>query len=241
MRRNTHRHEYKARTKACDVGPAFLCNVKVNLEKFLDFSSQNEYTCSQNENNMLKNLITSKTRQIILKTFVESPDAEYYTRQLASLQRISVGTLHRELKKLSSAGILKARKIGNIKLFSLNKQNPVYEEIKNIIYKTEGVVKFIKDAISQIKGVKVAFIYGSFAKSDERRDSDVDIFFIVDTINEDELIHAINDVEKKLFKEINYTRYTENEYRKEKKKKNSFILEVIKGKKIFIKGDENDL
>ncbi len=190
---------------------------------------------------MLKDLISSKTRQTLLKAFVEVPESEYYTRQLASLYHISVGALHRELKKLTSSGILKARRIGNIKLFSLNKQNPLYEEIKNIIYKTEGVVKSIRDAIPRIRGVRVAFIYGSFAKGEERQDSDVDIFLIGDSIDEDELIRAISDIEKKLFKEINYTRYTENEYKKEKKKKNSFILEVIKGKKIFLRGDENDL
>lgn len=190
---------------------------------------------------MLKNLIGSKTRQIILKAFVESPDSEYYTRQLAATHHISVGTIHRELKNLHSLGILKARHIGNIKLFFLNKQNPVYEEIRNIIYKTEGVLKFIKDAIPGINGIKVAFIYGSFAKGDERQDSDVDLFLIGDAIDENGLIHAINNIEKKFFREINYTQYTEREYKREKKKKNSFILEVIKGKKIFIKGNKNDL
>lgn len=190
---------------------------------------------------MLKNLISSKTRQLILKTFFESSDIEYYTRQLANLHKISVGTLHRELKKLNSSGILKTRKVGNIKLFSLNKQNPVYEELKNIISKTEGVIKFIKDTVFGIKGIKVAFIYGSFAKGDERQDSDVDIFLIGDNVDEDGLIAVISSLEKKLFKEINYTRYTQDEYKKEKKKRNSFILEVIKTKKIFIKGNENDL
>lgn len=209
--------------------------------KNIDKCSKNEYNCSQSENMMLKNLISSKTRQTILRAFVESPGIEYYTRQLAKLHKISVGTLHRELKKLSSAGILRERKIGNIKLFSLNKQNPLYEEIRNIIHKTEGAVKLIKDAISGMDGVKAAFIFGSFAKGDERPDSDVDVFLMGDGINEDELTHAISDAEKKLFKEINYTRYTEKEYKKEKKKKNSFILEVIKGKKIFIKGGESDL
>jgi len=209
--------------------------------KVLDIRSQNEYNCSQNENDMLKNLISSKTRQIILKEFVESPDTEYYTRQLASLHRISVGALHRELTSLASAGILKTRKIGNIKLFALNKENPIYEDIKNLIHKTEGVIKFIKDSIPHVKGVKVAFIYGSFAKGDERQDSDVDMFLIGNTIDEDELVHAISKIEKMLFKEINYTRYTESEYKKEKKKKNSFILEVVTGKKIFIKGGEDDL
>lgn len=190
---------------------------------------------------MLNSLIASKTRRLLLNTFFSNPGVEYYTRQLASILGISVGNIHREIKKLLSAGILNVRNVGNIKLFSLNKQNPIYEEIKNIIYKTEGVVKLVKDAVADVGGVKAAFIYGSFAKGDERPDSDIDVFLIGDDVDENELVANISALEKKLFKEINYTRYTESEYKKEKKKKNSFILETIKGKKIFIKGGEKDL
>jgi predicted nucleotidyltransferase len=113
--------------------------------------------------------------------------------------------------------------------------------MKNIISKTEGVIKLVRDAVSGIKGVEVAFIYGSSAKGDERRDSDIDIFLIGDSIDEDILVMRISDLEKKLYREINYTQYTWAEYNKEKKKKNSFILEVIQGKKIFIRGDKNEL
>ena len=189
---------------------------------------------------MLKSLIASKTRRVLLNTFFSNPSVEYYTRQLSALHGISVGTIHREVRQLAASGILKERAVGNIKLFALNKQNPVYEELKNIIRKTEGVVKLVKDAVGSVKGVRVAFIYGSFAKGDERQDSDIDVFLIGDTINEDELVMNLSALEKKLFKEINYTRYTESEYKKEKRK-NSFVSELIKGKKVFIKGGDNDL
>lgn len=190
---------------------------------------------------MLKNIIGSKTRQILLSTFFSNPEKEHYTRQLASMLGISVGAIHREIKNLIFSGVLNARDVGNIKLFSLNKQNPIYEELKNIISKTEGAIRLVKDSLSKVKGVKVAFIYGSFAKGDERQDSDLDIFLIGDTIDEDELALCMSALEKKLFREINYTRYAENEYIKEKKRKNSFILETVKGEKIFVKGDEDDI
>ena len=190
---------------------------------------------------MLTNLLGSKTRQVLFNTFFSNLEKEYYTRQLASMHSMSVGTLHREIKKLISLGVLNVREVGNIKLFSLNKQNPIYDELKNIVYKTDGVIKLVQNAVISVKGIKVAFIYGSLAKGDERQDSDIDIFIIGDDINEDELVINISSLEKKLFKEINYTRYTVSEYKKEKKKRNSFILEVIKGKKIFIKGSEDDL
>lgn len=189
---------------------------------------------------MLKNLIGSKTRQVILNTFFSNPENEYYTRQLASMHHISVGTLHREIKNLAASGVFNVRDVGNIKLYSLNKQNPIYGELKSIISKIGGAIKLVKDAVSNLKGVNAAFVYGSFAKGDERPDSDVDIFLLGDDIDEDKLVLAISALEKKLFREINYTRYTEGEYMKEKKKKNSFILEMVKGKKIFIKGGEDD-
>jgi predicted nucleotidyltransferase len=189
---------------------------------------------------MLQGLIGSKTRQVLLNTFFNRPEEEYYTRQLACLHHISVGALHREIKKLIAVGILNARNVGNIRLFSLNKQNPVYNELKNIVYKTEGAIKLVKDAVSEVKGVKVAFIYGSFAKGDERSDSDIDIFIIGDKVDEDGLIANIDSLEGKLLRKINYTRYTQTEYKKAKEKKNSFILGVIHGKKVFIKGGPDD-
>ncbi|MBU1785102.1 MAG: winged helix-turn-helix domain-containing protein, partial [Candidatus Omnitrophica bacterium] len=93
---------------------------------------------------MFKEIMGSKTREIIFKAFFNNPDEEFYTRQLASMYKISVGTLHRELKKLVSVGMLNFRNVGNIKLFSLNKKSPIYEELKNIYYKTEGVIKYVR-------------------------------------------------------------------------------------------------
>ncbi|MFH1442274.1 MAG: nucleotidyltransferase domain-containing protein [Candidatus Omnitrophota bacterium] len=187
---------------------------------------------------MLKDLISSKVRRVLLNTFFTNAENEYYTRQLSSMHHLSAGTVHRELNRLADSGILNTRRIGNIRLFFLNKENPVYEELKNIFHKTEGAIKFIKDAFSKIKGIKTAFIYGSFAKGDERSDSDIDIFIIGDLVKENELLTVIRSLEKKLFREINYTRYTEKEYKKGKKE-NSFVSEVIKGKRIFIKGGDD--
>ena len=190
---------------------------------------------------MLNQLIGSKIRQILLSAFFGSPEKEFYTRQLSSTHKISVGTTHRELERLVLAGILTERRVGNIRLFALNRQNPVYSELKALILKTEGAVGLVRSALSKVKGVKFSFIYGSFAKQEERPDSDIDIFLVGDAINDKELVLCVSRLEKKLFKEINYTCYKSLEYKKEKDKHNSFILEVIKGKKIFIKGSDSDL
>ena len=84
---------------------------------------------------MLRNLIISKTRRVLLNTFFSNPDTEYYTRQLSAMHKISVGTIHRELKKLSSSGILNIREMGNLKLFSLNNRNLAMKKLKVLFAK----------------------------------------------------------------------------------------------------------
>lgn len=190
---------------------------------------------------MFKEILGSKTRKIILKAFFNNPDEEFYTRQLASTYKVSVGALHRELKKLVSLGLLVPRTVGNIKLFSINKHSPIYGELKNIFYKTEGIIKYVSNALLDISGIRVAFVYGSFAKGDERKDSDIDLFLLGENIDDDRLIESISELEKELVREVNYTTYTEDEYRKEKKKKDSFVAKVVKGKKIFLKGSADEL
>jgi len=189
---------------------------------------------------MLNNLISSKTRQTLLGAFFVDPEKEHYIRELAGHYHISVGTLHREITRLETSGILTSRKTANIKLFALNKRNPVYEELKGIFAKTVGAIKLIQEAISRVSGVKAAFIYGSYAKGEERPDSDIDLFILGDEVNENTLLESVNALEKKLLKEVNYTRYTQQEFLR-KKRKDSFLIEVLKGKKIFIVGNAHDL
>jgi predicted nucleotidyltransferase len=109
-----------------------------------------------------------------------------------------------------------------------------------MIFKTEGIKGRLEQELSGVKGIKAAFIYGSFAKDEERSDSDIDLFLIGD-IDEDELISKISSLEKEFIREINYTIYTQREFKKEKKNKNSFVLEVIGDPKIFLTGGSSDL
>ena len=71
----------------------------------------------------------------MLNTFFNNPDSEYYTRQLSAMHKMSVGALHRELKKLSSSGMLNIRETGNLKLFSLNKRNLAMKKLKALFTK----------------------------------------------------------------------------------------------------------
>jgi len=88
--------------------------------------------------------------------------------------------------------------------------------------------------MKKINGIKEAFIYGSFARGEEKGSSDVDIF-IVGSVREDTIIDLLNKLERKINREINYVLMTEQEFKKKMAAKNSFLLNIMKLKKIKIK------
>lgn len=60
-------------------------------------------------------------------------------------------------------------------------------------------------------------------------------------INEDHLIRGLKKVENVLQREVNYTLYTRDEFKKKKAKKDSFILDIIENPKVFLVGGRDEL
>lgn len=83
---------------------------------------------------MLERFITSKTKRKLLKLFILHPEKSFYVRELEKLLQEPVAAVRRELGYLEEAGFLKSRKAGNLKYFEVNKDFPIYPELKKIIY-----------------------------------------------------------------------------------------------------------
>jgi len=184
-------------------------------------------------------ILKSKTRASIFKTFFGDTEKEYYLRQLEELTGYSVGNIRREMLRLESDGIFETRNIGNTKLYRLNKDYPLYNEIKNIVRKTVGIESSLKEALGRFKKIEFAFIYGSYAQAREHSLSDVDVI-VVGSISPKEIKSALFEYQAKEGREINSIVYTNNEFLRKLKEKNHFISAITKAKKIFIKGDSDE-
>jgi predicted nucleotidyltransferase len=91
-----------------------------------------------------------------------------------------------------------------------------------------------------MKGIEVAFIYGSFAKHEETAKSDIDLL-IIGKIDDSRLLREINKLEEILKREINYSIFRREEFKQKMKEKDSFIKDLLKNPKIFLIGEQNDL
>jgi predicted nucleotidyltransferase len=174
----------------------------------------------------------SKTREKILRLFFSDSDKKYYLRQLEKILGLSVGNIRRELLSLAKSGLFKKEEKGNQTYYFLNKDGALFNEYKNIIFKTIGVEGALRKELKKIKGIERAFIFGSFAKNKEDSASDVDIM-IIGTVGDNVLIPKISKLESLLGREINYHLFSEKEWH-DKSKKDSFLKSVGVGPKIEI-------
>jgi len=182
----------------------------------------------------------SKLREDLLALYFTNPNKKYYLRELERLLNFSVGNIRRELIKLESTGLFLSENKGNLVYYYLNQSYPLFEEFKSIIFKTSGAPKMLQNSLEKFNGIVHAFIYGSFAKGEEKEDSDIDLL-IIGEVNEDKLIEVISNLERRLQREINYAIFGKEDFKKKKEDRNPFILDILKEKKIFLIGDENGL
>lgn len=162
-------------------------------------------------------------------------DEDYHVRGLATLIDVDPGNLSRELKKFENEGLFNSTTRGKAKFYSLNKDYPLYDGLKDIIFKTEGVEGSLKDLMIQFKKISCAFIYGSYAKGAEKQSSDVDLF-LIGTFSEIKLIKKLRKLESQLNREINFTSYSKKEFDKEKENKGGFLNLLLSEKIIVLKG-----
>jgi predicted nucleotidyltransferase len=182
----------------------------------------------------------TKNRAELLKLFFTNPDKAFYMQEIGRILDKKPGIFQRTLNNLVSEGILESEYKANARYFKVNKDYPLFKELKNIVFKTVGIKGSIEDVLKEVSNIKLAFIYGSYAKAKEGYLSDIDIV-IIGNPNEDDLVKRLDKLEEKLQRDINYKFYTISEFKRNIKEKEPFILEILKDKKIMLLGDENDL
>jgi predicted nucleotidyltransferase len=181
------------------------------------------------------------TKRKVLALFFLRSDEQFYFSEVVRLTGTRQGVVQRELKTLTEAGILSAEKRGHQTFYSVNKDNPIFPDLRNIVLKTLGVFGQVKEALEPLeKRIRVAFVYGSFARGKEVTSSDLDLF-IVGPVPLGEVVSVLTPVEHSIGREINPNPFSETEFKKKFSQKNHFLRSVVKSEKEFIVGTEDEL
>jgi len=182
----------------------------------------------------------TKNQTLILELFFNHPEKSYYFRQLGILIGKQPGVFQKDINKLVKSGILLSEYKANSRFFKLNQKHHLYNEYKSIFLKTVGVVGKLKERLSGLKNIKLAFVFGSFARNKEDYYSDVDLM-IIGKPDENKLVTIVSKIETEISREINYSIFSANDFKKGIHEKEVFLEEIIDKPKIFIISDQNEL
>jgi uncharacterized protein len=182
-----------------------------------------------------------RTRNAVLGLLFSHPDESFYVRKIVRAAESGQGSVQRELRHLERAGIIKRSVEGRHVYYQANPECPIFAEIKGMVAKTVGGVEILARALASLRGkIKVAFIYGSMARAEQRRGSDVDVF-VIGAASFGEVVEALTPTQEKLAREVNPTVYPVAEFREKVLQKHHFVTSVLRGTKLFLVGDESEL
>jgi len=195
--------------------------------------------------NMIDNSLCSglfgKTRQAVLALLYGRADSSFYTKQILDAVKIGRGTVQRELKNLTDTGIVTREVQGRQVYYRANAQCPIFNELKSIVRKTFGVADVIRQSLETVADkIRVAFIFGSVARSADDRKSDFDVM-VVGRISFGDIVTLLSPAEEKLGREVNAVVYPIAEFKQKVKEDHYFVKTVLEGEKIFLIGDEGEL
>jgi predicted nucleotidyltransferase len=182
----------------------------------------------------------TKNRAELLRLFFTNPDQAFYMQEIGRNLGKKPGCFQRVINNMEKEGVLMSERKANARYFRVNKEYPLYDELKNIVFKTVGMIGSIKEVLQKAGSVDYAFIYGSYAKAKENYLSDIDLI-VIGKCDEDKLIKGFDHLEELLKREVNYKLYTLSDLKKEIGQKEPFLLNILQDKKIMLIGEEGAL
>jgi len=171
-------------------------------------------------------------QQKLLATLLLHPDKSYSFNDLLRKSGAGRGSGQRELNRLIEAGIAKDERVSNLRQVRINRDFPLYEEIRSICLKTFGLRERLSDALAPVADtILLAFIFGSVANNTDHADSDIDLLLVSDT---DGLV--LNGIfaalEERLSRPIHLLHYGKDDW--EAAQQQPILRKILEGNKIMV-------
>jgi len=187
----------------------------------------------------LLEVIFPQVRAEVLRLLFADEGRELHLRELTRQCGLSLGTLQTEVEKLRAADLLLTRRDGNRLYFRANAAHPLFTDLRQLVLKTAGLREVLADALRDVPGIELAFVFGSLASGDGKAGSDVDLMVIGDA-GLRALAPRLRKAAEELGREINPVTMTAADFARDRTKK-AFLRDVLENNKLFIKGNDHEL
>ena len=137
------------------------------------------------------------------------PERELSVSGVADMTGVPYPSVHREIGRAESAGIVQSRKLRNTRLVRANLDSPYFAGLADVLIKAFGPPRVIGRVLAEVPGITGAYIYGSWAANASghataRPVGDIDVL-VLGSPDRAQLYEAIRPVERRLGRDVQVT------------------------------------
>ena len=108
-------------------------------------------------------ILRSQVQGDLLAVAYLNPDEEFSLTALATTVGASVKAVHHEVSRLVQAGLLRDRRMGQMRLVRAETDSLLCRPLTDLLAVTYGPLPVLAGALAPVVGIEQAFIYGSWA------------------------------------------------------------------------------
>lgn len=175
-----------------------------------------------------------------LALLTASPGQDLHTREIARRITADAHPVQRALEHLLEAGVVESRRLGNLRLWSVNDQSPLVPAVRELLRRTAGVAERLRTTLPAIRGIQLAFLFGSYASGQDKAGSDIDLF-IAGAPDWKELSRVLLATGDAAAREINPVVWSLDELERPTPTQRRFLGGLLRRPRIWIVGDDDEL
>lgn len=195
----------------------------------------------QSVSNSLADALFTTTQQRVLALLFGQPARSFFATELIELTGSGSGAVQRELKRLTSSGLITVTPIGKQKHYLANPDSPVFAELRGLVLKTVALVEPIRQALERLADrITLALLYGSVVKGTDTAASDIDLLIVAEGVTLEDIYTVLAPVEAGLDRKISPALYTPQEFVERKESNSAFLTRVLSGEHLVLIGSEDE-
>jgi predicted nucleotidyltransferase len=164
---------------------------------------------------------------------------ELHTNELIRRTGSNPNAIQRTLIQLETTGLLKSRRVGNLRLWRMDPAHPLYASVRDLVVRTRGVPTRLAQILKRDRGVAFAFLFGSFVSAQDDAQSDVDIF-VVGSADWGVLAQAVRAASKEIGRELRPVVWSLSDLQTPTAAQRAFIDNILADPVIWLVGERDE-
>ncbi|HDR9767565.1 TPA: nucleotidyltransferase domain-containing protein [Burkholderia cepacia ATCC 25416] len=180
---------------------------------------------------MFAELFGGMGRFKVLQHLFEHPEQTFSARELAAATALDPGNVHRLLQKWEQVGLVRrAQKTG----FRVT-DDPALNLLGALLRQNTELVNDLREVLRDQPGVESAFVFGSYARNEEKASSDIDVL-VLGAVSELKTNAALRPLSRKYGRPFHASAFTKEQFHQLILDEDPFALDVQKSPRISIIG-----